>query len=702
MPDQKQRRFKLKAVKPWDFDPHLQEVIRAREAGPEISPAIGTWEGRATLLVDVIARLEKPDAKIPEAVQEVRRIGKESTILTGKIDVTEIEATHKEVASLKAATELYLSLHNSVPAIHCEPETLDQTARDVKGRAYPGLSGTDVIVGIVDFGCDFVHSNFRQPSGATRILYLWDQSDPPRPDPSGAHPPKGFFYGRELDSAKINEALQAEDPYERLGYTPPIAAHGTHVMDIAAGNGREPNRIGNVTAPAINPSSHPGIAPNAFIVFVHLKADEDSFLGNSRNLLEAVDYIFEKADHLGLPAVVNLSLSTSGGPHDGTTLVEQGFEALLKEAGRAIVTAAGNAFAQGGHVSGTIEVGKTRTLRWYTDPRAAKNEMEVWYPGSAKDLHVTLKPPTGEPLEMVPLGQVKDLYEGEIRRGRISHRKEDPNNHDNQIDIRVPHLDDTTDPWEAVITNGGAGPVSFHAWIEQDDLGTARFDQPTETAYTLGSICCSEKTLTVGAFDTSERACLAPPYEGTAAGPTRPKGDEKEGRNKPDLSAPGKNIVAARAHGGTTIMSGTSMAAAHVTGLVALLFELAKRAGKRPPSTDDIRRILKEAAHNASQFKVDWDPQLGVGRIHGAETLPGVLNLESPPPRLMIPMLASVAATESEESPDDLLKKLVARLLHAELKLKVGNDGEVATAKLKELVSILGQTSFELSVAPPH
>jgi hypothetical protein len=81
-------------------------------------------------------------------------------------------------------------------------------------------------------------------------------------------------------------------------------------MDIAAGNGRATN--------------FPGVAPGASIVFVHCRARDsggEGNLGNSKQLLDAVDYIFRKADELSLPAVVNLSISSNSGPHDGSTPV---------------------------------------------------------------------------------------------------------------------------------------------------------------------------------------------------------------------------------------------------------------------------------------------------------------------------------------------------------------------------------------------
>jgi subtilisin family serine protease len=667
-------RYSLKKIKEvWDLDPHLQEQILARAAGQRPYPLISSKQGE----VDVIAKLKDAGKPVPELFHLIRRIGEDGTTITGTVAADDIETVrgHDSIASLKAGTELYLNLHNSVPAIHCNPEALDEAAR-LGGKAYPGVKGSRVIVGIVDFGCDFRHANFRGSTGATRLLYLWDQSD--APDRTLA--PQGFGYGRELDGARINAALGTADPYQTLGYAPPPSAHGTHVTDIAAGGGLEPALVGGKPGIAPVRQSHAGVAPDASIIFVHLK-NENGSLGNSRHLLEAVDYIFSKAEDLGMPAVVNLSLSTSGGPHDGSTPIEQGFEDLLKEPGRAIVVSVGNAYVKEGHVNGTVKKGGMQEIQWYTDPRAPKNEAEVWYSGSEK-LMVTLVSPEGDELGPVSPGETQDIYSGGLRVGRISHRRRDPNNGDNQIDIRVPALEGIAQPWK-IRLRSETNDLPFDAWIEQDDSGTARFGSPTETAGTLGSICCGPSPLAVGAYDTSENAYQAPPYAATAAGPTR-KGANT---NKPDISAPGVNVVAARSQGGVTIMSGTSMAAAHVTGLVALLFDLAQRAGRGFLPIDITRKIVLAAAMRSPQLG-QWDPRLGFGRIDGPETLQELLN-------------TTTLSQPSAPGPSDSILRSPAP---EGLVIVPGNgkNGGSPQTHLEALVAELHTTSFKLTVSEPN
>jgi subtilisin family serine protease len=566
-----------------DLDPHLQDVLLAAQAGENLDPSFTGQEFEdGPMVVECIAKLRDPDQEVPGLTVN-RKIGQ---IVTGTVEVNQIETVrnHPNTISLKRATELHLELEYSVGEIQAAAQQL----RDGLPSVSPAIDGLGIIVGIVDYGCDFVHDNFRNQDGSTRLLYLWDQGGP-----RTRISPDGYGYGREFSAARINQALAADNPYEALRYGPSPEAHGTHVMDIAAGNGRA--------------TGWPGVAPKADLIFVQVAAsdigEEDSF-GNSRHLLEAVDYIFSKAREANKQAVVNLSLGTHGGPHDGSTLVEQGFDTLLQEPGRAIVIAAGNSWRRASHASGTIPPGGVRTVGWQiVAGDTTGNEMEVWYSGNDR-LEVSLVTPGGQRLGPIPAGQTLNLKRQQERIGRIIHRQNDPNNEDNQIDILFKN--NLVGDWSVELHNVGAAPTSFHAWIERDDRGQSGFAAADDDrTHTLGSISCGQYTVVVGAYDDRQPG-VQPLTRFTSEGPTR------DGRQKPEISAPGQNVVAARSlTQGSIDKSGTSMAAPHVTGAIALLMQA---AGKPLPG-EDIRRVLLTTIRNNPPAGIGWHSRYGSGRI---------------------------------------------------------------------------------------
>ncbi|MHC5543032.1 S8 family serine peptidase, partial [Singulisphaera rosea] len=218
----------------------------------------------------------------------------------------------------------------------------------------PDLKGANVIVGIIDFGCDFTLHDFRNANGSTRIAFLWDQSLVPI---AGESSPVGFAHGVEYTAADIdftNGFVPSSGVTVR--HSTGLSEHGTHVLGIAAGNGRS----GDAAFPAGN---YIGMAPEATIIFVQPAAnDQQTTFTDSVHVAEAVAYIFRKAQELHLPCVINMSLGQNGGSHDGESIVERAIDRLLDEPGRAFVVAAGNEHVWRPHASGVIALGASRNL----------------------------------------------------------------------------------------------------------------------------------------------------------------------------------------------------------------------------------------------------------------------------------------------------------------------------------------------------
>lgn len=592
---------------PTNIDSRLQRIIKQhQEKGDKHS--ISTSTDRE---IPVIAKVKDIDAwnSLPGVIQ-TNDISvapdKSGRIVTAKVSVNELENIRQSsnVLSLKAATATRPLLNKTIEETGAKSEMLPPSvAKDHRGEG--------VVVGIVDFGCDFVHKNFQNQDKSTRLLAIWDQNAEKTTNSI-------VDYGRVFNKDEINHALNSSQPYKTLGYpsvafNPNNPEHGTHVMDIAAGNG--------------NGTHIPGVAPNVDLVFVELSANDIAWqgenvvnctFGDSRQLLDALKFIFDTAGDR--PCVINLSLGTNGGPHDGTSLVEQGIDGLLIEKpNRSIVIAASNSFSDGIHAEGVVSQGDSFNLNWQVQNRDFTfNELEIWYSGNDVFLAEIITP-NGDSIGVIKLGENGVLEDTE---GNtlifVAHRKNDSTNGDNVINIFL-EVGLPTGNWTIRLKGVDVNSGIFHAWIERDDQGQSNFMPPHDDTHTLGSISCGHKSIVVGSYDA--HVPNAPISFFSSAGPTR------DGREKPEISAPGHKVRAAAS--GTidksTEMSGTSMAAPAVTGIIALVLAEAKAQGINL-TIDQIRDILAKTARKNPPQEQGWNERYGLGRIDAKEAIKLVLK----------------------------------------------------------------------------
>src|SRR5262249_18338556 len=222
-----------------------------------------------------------------------------------------------------------------------------------------------IIVGEVDTGIDWSSDDFKKPDGTTRILNIWDQT-------VAGTPPAGFAIGTEWTSAQINANLCTHHDTD---------GHGTHVMGTAAADGAA---TGNAQ-PAFQ---FTGMAPKADIIVV-------ATTFQTADIIDGVNYIFQKAAALGKNAVVNLSLGSQFGAHDGTEDFDTAMNAMTGP-GKIICVAAGNDGNAGIHCKQLVPPGPAQTVTFsvpaYTANAGTVNDfvlVDAYYPGSA-NMTVTL------------------------------------------------------------------------------------------------------------------------------------------------------------------------------------------------------------------------------------------------------------------------------------------------------------------------
>ena len=525
-----------------------------------------------------------------------------------------------------------------IEALRFAVPQLDHSVKSIHG--WDGLPPTDprrqtqgegVVIGIVDYGLDFMLDDFKGVNGSTRIAYLWDQ----RLKVEGAEKsPKKYEYGVEYSAADIERALKADNPAAVVRHDPAepsdVAGHGTHVAGIAAGNG-------STFDADYAAGEYVGVAAGATIVFVHLEREEirrhvESGLGtlaNSINLIHAIAYCFEKADELGMPCVVNLSMGFNGGGHDGNMAVECIIEALLQKSGRAVVAAAGNEDEWGIYYGGNLKLGAHEKIAWalgnslaYYDDLST-NEIEIWYSNNSK-LHARLVAPDGEAtpwiapdVKTVPF----DFKKGEL--AVITSDQRTVWNGAARIHILLSKGNRDAGirfgSWAVELEAGYAAPeeangVRFDAWIER----TLPMDAPAywhsrfqnydaRKAITLTTPATARNVIAVASYARSQSVVWVSDFSGR--GPTR------DGCKKPELAAPGERIYSSNAGAGRgrparKSMGGTSMSAPHVTGVVARLLS---RHGYLTAA--EIRKLLVDSADDVSGGGA-WHPKWGYGKVN--------------------------------------------------------------------------------------
>jgi subtilisin family serine protease len=521
---------------------------------------------------------------------------------------------------------------------HVVTPDLDGSRSEVRADVVHGppasLSGRGVAVGIVDYGCDYVLDDFRDPAtGRTRIAFLWDQSLRPLP---GEGSPDGFAYGVEYTAADIDAALAGGGGVRhRSG----VSAHGTHVMGIAAGSGRSFDA-------AFPAGQFIGMAPEATLIFVQpATSPGDPTFTDSVHVAEALAYVFARASDLGLPCVVNMSLGQNGGSHDGESLVERVIDRLLEEPGRALVVAGGNEHVWQTHAAGSLTTGQVRTLRWRAGgpapipgfaarPDRTPNELEIWY--SSRDLFdVRVISPGGQ---ATPLVQPGDPPANHLLPGGnevyLDSERFTVMNGDARIYIQVsPGTANTvaSGTWRVEITAREARDGAFDAWIERDVRDRAQ--DFADQSYFEGADFAPVKTL--GTPATTRRVIAVANYRHAlpqAISASSGRGPTRDGRLKPEVAAPGTNIRSSCSAGGRpnplppgglhpmrVPMSGTSQASPHVAGIVALMLE------RNPQLTSaQIARVLVATTRPAPGGGPGFDEAFGFGLVDAEAAIDAV------------------------------------------------------------------------------
>jgi beta-lactam-binding protein with PASTA domain len=385
-----------------------------------------------------------------------------------------------------------------------------------------------------------------------------------------------------------------------------LEGHGTHVAGTAAGNG-------SATFNGQPAYRYIGMAPEANLI-----------VAKNGSIPDAIRYIEQKAAALGMPAVINVSQAVLTGPHDGTSMLDMAVGALATAPGNVVVVAAGNFVNANTHASGAVANGQAVSVTFNVNSGERNAILDLWYPGS-DDIGVQLTTPSGTC--MIPAAGF--LYPGNSTMQNtgcgmvlIDAKSIDTINGDNEIYIMVDYDNGnspvTSGAWTLTLTGSGCatstcGTSRFDIWASS--TASLVFTNHIDPTSTVSEPATATNVISVGSYMTKATwpsgvtgsgVAGIPPLDTdtlraisnfSSLGPRRSCSivSACPAVQKPELAAPGEEIMSSFAAGTKSggcfdastpnqrpaicrdpdgrhlIMQGTSMAAPHVTGAVALM-----------------------------------------------------------------------------------------------------------------------------------
>lgn len=506
-----------------------------------------------------------------------------------------------EVEYIEKPKRLYFSVNNGRAASCISPVT----------NSAPFLSGSGTIVAVIDSGIDYTNMDFRNNDGTTRIFSLWDQSLVPDVE-RGWAPPRGFSMGVEFGKEQIDEALRQPTLQETYQLIPSrdSSGHGTAVTGIAAGNG------------TMSGGLYRGVAPVSNLIIVKLGRPVQDFFPRTTELMRALVYVTRKSIEFNMPVAINLSFGNTYGAHDGTSLLERYIDNISEIGKNVICVGSGNEGNVSGHASGVLEERQTIELAIANYELALS--VQLWK-NYNDDFSITVVAPNGESY-FLPINR-SGTHRAVLNNTQLLLYVGEPAPYSVRQEIFIDFI-----PQDTYIGGGVWGFIMEPIKIITGDYNlylpsqsarnvTTGFYAPSaETTLTIPST--ASKVVTVGAYNANLQAYADFSGRGYVLINER-NGTRRITDVKPDIVAPGVNIITTSANGGYDLVTGTSFATPFVTGSASLMMEWGiVQNNDAYLYGEKVKAYLIKGARQIPGFRQWPNAQMGWGTLCVRDSLP--------------------------------------------------------------------------------
>ena len=468
----------------------------------------------------------------------------------------------------------------------------------IENNPYISVDGTGTLIAIIDSGIDYLHPDFINEDGTSKIVSIWDQEGNSNPPPTGA------IFGSEFTREDINKAIAENND----NLTKDNIGTGTIAAGIATGNGR------------LNPL-YKGVATKSELIIVKLKHYEGTYMQGRINYLNtdflaAIKYVCDVSERLNIPTIINLTIGERARSVILTNFLET-FD-YLESSGVVIVSGAGNEGDTNIHYEGNAN----------TDSPYEDVILEV---GEQKNLLITIGangPGRGSVAVISPSGQLsykveyapdEEAFSGDFNLENSKYT----------IQIFYPWILSGNEEVEILIEDIKPGIWTLRLFLEFETSG--EFDIylpngnliPSNTRFldpnSFATITLYASTENVRAFNDKTDSM----WIGSSKGPLRTKVVLK-----PDIVAPGVDIISTYINNNYIKSTGTGVSSSLTAGILALMMDYISQQEvyqRKLLFTNVLKTYLMLGATKNSIYTFPNDSQ-GFGVLNLKDTINAIAN----------------------------------------------------------------------------